>query len=126
MKKVHMQDSKHEEPCIGPGMGATMIEHQILGRHRHKVREANIHGVVPQNGLLGQVGNGGTADMSAAAFVSVLLFSFLKASTFSVRSARKTCLLKASHYMFCSEVVLTMEVARAVCDCVSADLPRVY
>ena len=96
MKKVHMQDSKDEEPCIGPGIGATMIGHQILGRHMHKVCEANLHGVVTQNGLLGQVGNGGIADLSTAAFVSVLLFSFLKASTFTVRRGRKKCLLKAS------------------------------
>ena len=28
--------------------------------------------------------------------------------------------------MFCSQVVLTIEVARAVCNCVFVDVPRVY
>ena len=37
MKKVHMQDSKEEEPCITPGIGTAMIGHHILGRHMHKV-----------------------------------------------------------------------------------------
>ena len=44
-----MQDSKDEEVCIGPGMGATMIGHQILGRYTRTVCEANLHGVVTQN-----------------------------------------------------------------------------